>query len=121
MTLLDGYCTYLAAKELGIEKLPVMYKSDEAADNKYLYVYGVHPNSYDEKEYVWKIKRKSRTVKELMPGNYALAETKFGLSPIIIAKVTEQKLENIDDKDIKSIIRKIDRVYPRQKEKVTEC
>lgn len=52
------------------------------------YVYGVHPNSKCEKEFVWRIPKSWTGFRDkIKVGDTILCDTKFGVSPVIVTKV----------------------------------
>lgn len=100
--LIDGYIQYLVLKENGIENVEVKvsgrtykkwrrkraesypcYRSQMTT-----YIYGIHPNSTNRKERVWRVP--SRWIgweNDLLPGDTILVHTNRGVQPITITKI----------------------------------
>lgn len=54
------------------------------------YIYGIHPNSHNHKEYVWRVpeSKKFTEFKALVqPGDTVFVNTKFGVNPLVVTKV----------------------------------
>ena len=104
--LIDGYIQYLVLKENNVEEAEVKistrrkkrwyrknvkdwniphYKNEATT-----YVYGVHPNSENKKEFVWRVPKSWSDAgweEELFAGDKILVDTKFGIKPIIVTKI----------------------------------
>lgn len=102
--LIDGYIQYLVLKENNIEEADIKvsnrrkkrwyrkniynwhvphYKKESTT-----YVYGVHLDSFDSKEYVWRVP-KSWTwfADNVQVCDKILCNTKYGISPVVVTKV----------------------------------
>lgn len=102
--LIDGYIQYLVLKENGIEDAEIILKH-HSSKNKMVnssklscrlsyknrnttYIYGIHPNSDDTKERVWRVPNSwVGWENDLLPGDKILVRTKHGVAPIIITKI----------------------------------
>lgn len=109
--LVDGYIMYLVLKNNGIEfgdskritlrkhtytdkqrkkygrltspKHVITYKEKTTA-----YVYGKHPNSKDDKEYVWRLPQTWGYMSlMLQKGDVIYCGTRFGVAPVVVTKV----------------------------------
>lgn len=127
--LIDGYIMYLVLKENNADyadvkridmkkyyymkdllrryshsiqesKLPT-YKEELTT-----YVYGVHPNSLNNKEYVWRVPNKwTNFSSNIEVGDMIYCSTKYGVSPVIVTKFVERNCWNTDLK-IKKVVSK---------------
>lgn len=105
--LIDGYATLLAAKELGYEKVWVKggknmnlssYRTEPTT-----YIYGTHPNSNCNKEFMWRIPKTYAWMTEnLQIGDTVLCGTKFGISPVIVTKI-----ETLDKCPTELVVKKV--------------
>lgn len=93
--LIDGYCMYLILMEHKEEYAEVMISTRRKKKNipHYInetttYVYGVHPNSNCDKEFIWRVP-KSMTwfSNNVQVGDSILCQTKFGIAPVVVTKV----------------------------------
>lgn len=122
--LIDGYVMYLILKELGVEEAQIKiserrkkrwFRKDTSSwkvpyyrNNPATYIFGVHPNSKDTKEYVWRVRNAMRDsiYEEVLPGDCVLCETKNGIAPVIVTRI-----ETLDecpvDMRVKKFVRKI--------------
>lgn len=107
--LIDGYIQYLVLKENNIHVVEVkisdkkrrkwsrknkQLKAQKSNQTNYrkcetVYVYGIHLNSNDHKERVWRIPNSWRNdwADTLNIGDSLLVKTKYGLAPIQITKI----------------------------------
>lgn len=102
--LIDGYIQYLVLKENNIEEAEVKisnrrkkrwyrkniydwyaphYKKESTT-----YVYGVHLDSFDNKEYVWRVPKSWIWFAEnVQVCDKILCSTKYGVAPVVVTKV----------------------------------
>ena len=101
--LVDGYITYLIMKELGIEEAKIIkskswmnpIESREIKEPSYrkentTYIWGVHPNSPDDKLYVWRVPNNDnwKDFKEnITVGDMIFCHAKGKVSPVIIKAI----------------------------------
>lgn len=101
--LIDGYIQYLVLKENGIEDAEIKISNRRkekwcrknmktiipAYRNKTTtYIYGIHPNSTNKKERVWRVPNSwTGWENDLLPGDKILVTTKHGLSSLIITRI----------------------------------
>lgn len=103
-TLIDGYIMYLVLKENNVDEAKIKISDRRKKRWKRIntkdwiiqhyktemttYVYGVHPNSKCEKEFVWRIPKSWTGFRDkIKVGDTILCGTKFGVSPVIVTKV----------------------------------
>ena len=116
--LVDGYIMYLVLKSHNVEygntkrltlrKHTYSYKQCKKygrlvppekvvsyKDKRTTYVYGKHPNSVNDKEYMWRIPSIFDGMgDELKIGDRIYCRTRFGIAPVIVTKV--EKKDSID-------------------------
>ena len=104
--LIDGYIQYLILKENNIDESEIKIstkrkkrwyrKSVEDWNIQHYrnytttYVYGVHPNSKNEKEFVWRVPKSWSELgweDGLNIGDEILVATKFGIKPGVVTKI----------------------------------
>lgn len=96
--LRDGYIQYLVLKENGVNEAVVKRKYHRNKSDKPIilnynkntettYVYGKHPNSECDKEYIWRIPSSQESKLIVDVGDTVLCQTKFGLSPVVVSRV----------------------------------
>lgn len=104
--LIDGYIQYLVLKENNIEEAEIKisnrrkkrwhrknvedWRVPHYRNEATTYIYGVHPNSKNEKEFVWRVPKSWSEVgweDGLKIGDEILVATKFGIKPIVITKI----------------------------------
>ena len=101
--LVDGYITYLIMKELGVEEAKIIKKKSwmnpienlEIKEPAYrtentTYVWGVHPNSPDNKLYVWRVPNGgnwNEFKKNITVGDMVFCYAKGKVSPVIIKAI----------------------------------
>ena len=104
--LIDGYIQYLVLKENNVEEVEVKISTKRKKrwyrknvkdwniphyrNETTTYVYGVHPNSKSEKEFVWRVPKSWSELgweDGLNIGDEILAATKFGIKPIVITNI----------------------------------
>lgn len=109
--LIDGYIQYLVLKENNIEEAEIKISNrrkkrwhrKNAEDwniphyrnETTTYIYGVHPNSKNEKEFVWRVPKSWSELgwgDGLNIGDEILVATKFGIKLVVVTKI------NISDK-----------------------
>lgn len=124
--LIDGYVMYLILKELGVEEAQIKisnrrkkrwYRKNTSSweapyyrNNPTTYIYGVHPNSKDTKEYMWRVPnaRVDFVYSEVLPGDCVLCVTKNGIAPVLVTRIETLDKCPVDMK-VKKFIRKIDK------------
>lgn len=124
--LIDGYIMYLVLKSHDAEYANVKrltlrkHKYTDRQRNKYgkltppekvisykekptTYVYGKHPNSDNDREYIWRIPNMLDGMgDELKIGDRIYCHTRFGVAPVIVTKV--EKKDNLDsDMKVKKV------------------
>ena len=104
--LIDGYIQYLVLKENNVEETEIKistirkkrwyrknvedwdiphYKNETTT-----YIYGVHPNSKSEKEFVWRVPKSWSEIEwedGLIIGDKIMVDTKFGIKPVVVTKI----------------------------------
>lgn len=100
--LLDGYISYLILKDLGVDKVDA-FKLFSEKDLSKVYVYGVHPNSITNKEYVWRIKNSTlNKIGEIKEGMKLIVSAKDRFAPIIVTRV-----ETLDKPPVEGVIKTV--------------
>lgn len=117
-TLVDGYIQYLVLKENNIEVAEVHHsnkkkekwfrKEKTYKERTTTYIYGVHPNSKDIEERVWRVPNSwwQGWVNQLNIGDMMLVHTKHGLAPIEITKIEISDRSPVDI-PVKTVVRRI--------------
>ena len=112
--LLDGYIQYLILKENNVEdakfirrRVGVKERRDIPnsgyRDKTTIYVYGTHPNSNCDKEFVWRVPNNWDAFAEnIKVGDTIYCNTKFGVSPVVISKI-----ETLDECPISLSVKKV--------------
>lgn len=114
--LIDGYCMYLVLKHYGVEECQVKVSEIRQArfnridrTNQYrgiptTYVYGVHNEDPDHKEYVWRLPR-NWTDGEVCVGEQLVVDTRRGESVMTVTRfdILEQPPVN---GTVKKVLRK---------------
>ena len=117
--LIDGYIQYLVLKENNIEEaeIKIAYKKKGCWKRKNMsiygepsyrtepttYIYGIHPNSNCDKEFMWRIPKSYTWMADnLQVGDTVLCGTKFGVSPVIVTKI-----ETLDKCPIELVVKKV--------------
>ena len=112
--LVDGYARFVALTELGEEECVVDLLCE---DKKYsicpepprkkeietMYIFGVHPTSHTNKEYMWRVPNKPSFVffkGKIQPGDMILVHTKYGVMPVTVTR-TERR--PIQDETVKTV------------------
>lgn len=101
LVIKDGYATYIALKELGINRAYAII------DYKTVYVYGRHLGQNSKKEYVWKCSHynEDKFLKTVKVEDIVSVPTKYGISKIVVTKI--QVLDNPPiNGTIKTVIKK---------------
>lgn len=106
--LVGGYVMYLVLKERSVQTAQILVRADKPMNyrtNPTTYVYGVHCNSCNEKEYMWRVpeswKLFSETVKS---GDKIYVTTKNGCLPVIVTKI--EKLDKCPSERVVKKVRK---------------
>lgn len=120
--LVDGYIQYLILVEHKEEYAEVTYTKKHNRRYERLpkveptyknipttYIYGVHPNSYGNKEYTWRVPVSWEGWSEnLQIGDTIMCSTKHGIAPVIITKIerldkcpTEHRISKVCSKEIR--------------------
>ena len=101
--IVDGYVQYLVLKEIGLSSAYIAKSQYANAKHNRLsdfdkskiyghpevertYLYGIHPNNPNSKEYVWRIPDKWIDYDPKV-GDLVYCKTKFGVSPVIVTKM----------------------------------
>ena len=101
--IVDGYVQYLVLKEIGLSSAYIansqcaIAKHNRLSDHEKAkiynhpepektYVYGIHPNSTNNKEYVWRVPE-GWIDYDPKVGDLVYCKTKFGVSPVIVTKM----------------------------------
>ena len=92
--LIDGYIQYLLLKEKGFEDGECLVRHSKNGNKTTYrntittYVYGVHPNSNCDKEFIWRVPKSMTWFAEnVQVGDSILCQTKFGIAPVIVTRV----------------------------------
>ena len=102
--LIDGYIQYLVLKENNVEEAEIKISTRRKKrwyrknvedwniphyrDETTTYVYGKHPNSNCDKEFMWRVPKSMTWLSEnVQVGDSILCQTKFGIAPVIVTKV----------------------------------
>lgn len=117
-TLVDGYIQYLVLKENNVEVAEVHFSNKKKGkwirkektyrESKTNYIYGIHPNSNDHKERVWRIPNSwwNGWADSLNIGDMLMVKTKYGLAPIRITKIEKSNICPVGI-PVKTVVRKI--------------
>lgn len=115
--LVDGYIQYLVLKENNIEEAEIKishckkrrwHRKDSEPTIAYrteptTYIYGTHPNSNCNKEFMWRIPKSNTWMAEnIQIGDTVLCGTKFGVAPIIVTKI-----ETLDKCPTELVVKKV--------------
>ncbi len=120
-TLIDGYIQYLILMEHKEEYAEVKISNHRNKrwerkntkdwivprykDNPTTYIFGVHPNSKDERTYTWRVPKSwNGWVDNVQIGDTILCQTKFGFSPVIVNRV-----ETLDKPPVEMRVKKVAR------------
>lgn len=128
--LIDGYIMYLVLKNNGVEygegkrlrlngrcytskkrkkygrAVPPSSKTEIYKNIPTMYVYGIHPNSVTNTEYVWRLRQNWIDMgNELQVGDRIYCRTRFGISPVIVTRI-EKKDRWDGDLDVKQVASK---------------
>ena len=104
--LIDGYIMYLVLKENNVEEVEVKISTKRKKrwyrknmedwnvphyrNEATTYIYGVHPNSENKKEFVWRVPKSWSELgweDGLNIGDEILVTTKFGIKPVVVTKI----------------------------------
>ena len=102
--LIDGYIQYLVLKENGVEEAEVKistrrkkrwvrkniedWKEPNYRIEPTMYVFGKHINSFDNKEYMWRIPKSWTWMQEnIQVGDTVLCATKRGVSSVQVTRI----------------------------------
>lgn len=102
--LIDGYIQYLVLKENDVEDAQIKISNHRKKrwyrKNTYdwgfshyrkeytTYVYGVHLNSFDNKEYIWRVPKSWKWFAEnVQVCDKILCNTKYGVAPVVVTRV----------------------------------
>lgn len=112
--LVDGYARYVALQELGakeciVDVLTAENKSEsvsEVVKNKEIetmYIFGVHPTSHTNKEYMWRVPNRTNFVffkGTIQPGDTIFVHTKFGVTPVTVTRIERRPIQ---DETVKTV------------------
>ena len=103
---IDGYVMYLVLKENNVEEVEVKISTKRKKrwyrknvkdwniphyrNETTKYVYGVHPNSENKKEFVWRVPKSWSELgweDGLNIGDEILVDTKFGIKHVVVTKI----------------------------------
>lgn len=130
--LIDGYCMYLVLMEQKEEYAEVKiwhcrrrrwyrkntndWVTPRYKDNPTTYIYGTHPNSNCQKEFVWRVPASwGNWAENIEIGDTVLCQTKFGLSPVVVSRV-----EILDKPPVEIRVKKVVRREIRRNGAVVE-
>lgn len=129
--LVDGYIMYLILKEHKEEECEVLDYKKKKHNKRYektqklspsykntptTYVFGVHPNSKDDKIYTWRVPGSwGNWAGNIEVGDTILCQTKFGFSPVIVNRV-----EILDKSPVEFRVKKVAKREIRRKGKVVD-
>ena len=104
--LIDGYIQYLVLKENGVDEVEIKISTRRKKrwyrknvkdwniphyrNQSTTYVYGVHSNSKNQKEFVWRVPKSWSELgweDGLNIGDEILVDTKFGIKPVVVTKI----------------------------------
>lgn len=109
LVILDGYASYLAMQELGIEETMILkdLETQTYINTQTVYVFGKHLNNATDKEYVWRCRKTDSDdfLSSTNVGDKVFVYTRFGKTPIIITRIEILDKPPID-KRIKKVIGK---------------
>ena len=124
--LIDGYIQYLVLKENNVEEAEIKISNRRKKrwyrkniedwniphyrNQTTTYIYGVHPNSKNEKEFVWRVPKtwsEAGWEDGLSAGDNILVDTKFGTRRIKITKI-EFLDECPIDIPVKRVVKRLD-------------
>ena len=119
--LIDGYIQYLVLKENNVEEAEIKISNRRKKrwyrknvkdwniphyrNETTTYVYGVHPNSKNEKEFVWCVPKSWSELgweDGLNIGDEILVTTKFGIKPVVVTKI-----ENLGECPVSTPVKRV--------------
>lgn len=101
--LLDGYISYLILKEVGLKYVNVLAYEEEK-NQPLTYVYGKHPNSVCDKEYVWRLRNSTaEKIGEIKEGMTLIVNANDKFAPIIVTRVEQLDVPPVNGK-IKCVV-----------------
>ena len=106
--LVDGYARYVALQELCVKECVVdVLTADnkpvsisEVAKNKEIetmYIFGVHPTSHTNKEYIWRVPNRTNFVffkGKVQPGDTIFVHTKYGVMPVTVTRIERRPIQD---------------------------
>ena len=123
--LIDGYIQYLVLKENNVEETEIKISNRRKKrwyrknvkdwniphyrNETTIYVYGVHPNSKNEKEFVWRVPKSWSELgweDGLNIGDEILVTTKFGIKPVVVTKI-ENLGECLVSTPVKRVVKRL--------------
>lgn len=125
--LRDGYIQYLILKENGVEEATIIRRKKYKRLREYsptvsykdvptTYIFGVHPNSKNNRQYTWRVPTSWGTwADNIGVGDTVLCQTKFGFSPVIVNRV-----ETLDKPPVEMIVKKVARREIKRNNAVVE-
>ena len=130
--LIDGYIQYLVLKENNIEEAEVKistrrkkrwyrkntedWNAPHYRNETTTYVYGKHPNSNCDKEFMWRVPASwTSWAENIEIGDIVLCKTKFGFSPVVVSRV-----EFLDEPPVDMRVKKVARREIRRNGMVVE-
>lgn len=104
--LVDGYIQYLVLKENGVEDVSIRigkyhkekrwkrlgkedsWDTPEYRDNPTTYIFGKHPNSVSNCEYMWRIPSNWTWVADnVQIGDLVFCRTRYGVAPVVVNRI----------------------------------
>ena len=102
--LIDGYIQYLVLKENNIDEAEIKISNRRKKrwyrknvedwnvphyrNEPTTYIYGVHPNSKDERIYTWRVPKSwTNWADNIQIGDTVMCVTKFGYAPVVVNKI----------------------------------
>lgn len=100
--LVDGYVQYIILMELG-EEYALVNKLPKYTTAPTTYIWGKHPNSIDNKTYVWRVPSSwNDWINEVQIGDSIYCHTKNGVASVIV-----QEVEVLNNRPINRAIKKV--------------
>ena len=112
--LVDGYARFVALTELGEEECVVDLLCEDKKYSVYqepprkkeietMYIFGVHPTSHTNKEYMWRVPNRTNFVFfkwKVQPGDTIFVHTKYGVMPVTVTRIERRPVQ---DETVKTV------------------
>ena len=112
--LVDGYARYVALQELGTKECVVdvltaenkqvsVSKVAKNQEIETMYIFGIHPTSHTNKEYMWRVPNRTNFVffkGKIQPGDMIFVHTKYGVMPVTVTRIERRPIQ---DETVKTV------------------